>query len=89
MELQGKLIFKSEVQQVTEKFSKRDFVIETNEQYPQQIKFELHQDRTDLIDVYELEEIINVSFNLRGRSYTDKQGETQYSNTLQAWKIQR
>ena len=89
MELQGKLIFKSEVQQVTEKFSKRDFVVETNEQFPQQVKFELHQDRTDLIDVYELEETINVSFNLRGRSYTDKQGETQYSNTLQAWKIQR
>jgi cell shape-determining protein MreC len=89
MELQGKLIFKSEVQQVTEKFIKRDFVIETNEQYPQQIKFELHQDRTDLIDVYNINETITVSFNLRGRSYTDKQGETQYSNTLQAWKIQR
>lgn len=89
MELEGKLIFKSEIQQVTDKFSKKDFVIETNEQYPQQIKFELHQDRVDLIDVYQLGETINVCFNLRGRSYTDKQGITQYSNTLQAWKIQR
>ena len=89
MELQGKLIFKGDTQQVTEKFSKRDFVLETDEKYPQQIKFELHQDRTDLIDVYNINEKITVSFNLRGRSYTDKQGETQYSNTLQAWKIER
>jgi hypothetical protein len=89
MEFTGKLIYKGEIQQVTDKFSKRDFVIETQEQYPQQIKFELHQDRVDLIDVYNLEEVIIVSFNLRGKSYTDKNGITQYINTLQAWKIAR
>ena len=89
MEFTGKLIYKGEIQQVTDKFSKRDFVIETQEQYPQQIKFELHQDRVDLIDVYNLEEVIIVSFNLRGKSYTDKNGITQHINTLQAWKIAR
>ena len=89
MELTGKLIFVGETQQISEKFSKRDFVIETFEQYPQQIKFELHQDKTDLIDSYTINETINISYNLRGRSYVDKNGLTQYSNTLQAWKIQR
>jgi hypothetical protein len=89
MELSGKLIFISETQEVTEKFSKREFVIETIEQYSQQIKFELHQDKTDLIESYKIDEVISVSFNLRGRSYVDKNGITQYSNTLQAWKIQR
>lgn len=89
MELTGKLIFVGETQQISEKFSKRDFVIETQEQYPQQIKFELHQDKTDLIDSYTIDEVITVSFNLRGRSYVDKNSLTQYSNTLQAWKIQR
>lgn len=89
MELSGKLIFVSETQEVTEKFSKREFVIETIEQYSQQIKFELHQDKTDLIESYKIDEVISVSFNLRGRSYVDKNGITQYSNTLQAWKIQR
>ncbi len=88
MELTGKLIYVAETQQISEKFSKRDFVIETLEQYPQQIKFELHQDRTDLIDPYKIDEVITVSFNLRGRSYEDKNGLTQYSNTLQTWKIQ-
>lgn len=89
MELTGKIIFTGEVQQVSEKFAKRDFAIETLEQYPQQIKFELHQDRTDLIDPYKIDEIVTVSYNLRGRSYLDKNGVTQYSNTLQSWKIQR
>ena len=89
MELSGKIIFVAETQQITEKFSKRDFVIETIEQYPQQVKFELHQDKTDLIDSYKIDEVVSVSFNLRGRSYIDKNNITQYSNTLQAWKIQR
>jgi hypothetical protein len=89
MELTGKIIFIGEVQQVSEKFAKRDFAIETLEQYPQQIKFELHQDRTDLIDPYNINEIVTVSYNLRGRSYLDKNGVTQYSNTFQSWKIQR
>ncbi len=89
MELTGKIIFIGELQQVSEKFAKRDFAIETLEQYPQQIKFELHQDRTDLIDPYKIDEIITISYNLRGRSYLDKNGVTQYSNTLIAWKIQR
>ena len=89
MELTGKLIFVGETQQISEKFSKRDFVVETFEQYPQQIKFELHQDKTDLINEPHLQETITVSYNLRGRSYADKNGDTQYSNTLAAWKIQR
>ncbi len=89
MELTGKLIYVGEIQQISEKFSKRDFVVETFEQYPQQIKFELHQDKTDLIDSYTINETITVSYNLRGRNYVDKNGLTQYSNTLQAWKIQR
>ena len=89
MQLTGKIIFIGEVNQVSDKFQKRDFVLETQEQYPQQIKLELHQDRVDLIDVYQLDEVVTADFNLRGRSYIDKQGQTQYSNTLQVWKIQR
>lgn len=89
MELTGRLIFKTEVQKISEKFCKVDFVIETEEQYPQKIKFELHQDRVDIIDPYKIGELLTVSFNLKGRDFLDKEGKTQYSNTLQAWKIQR
>jgi DNA gyrase subunit A len=42
-----------------------------------------------LIGINKIDEIITVSYNLRGRSYLDKNGVTQYSNTLIAWKIQR
>lgn len=89
MEVTGTLYFVGQTQQITDKFAKRDFVIETQEQYPQKIKFELHQDKVDLIEPYADGEQINVSFNLRGRSYEDKNGVTQYANTLQAWRIQK
>jgi len=89
MQVTGELILKKEVQVITEKFQKREFVIKTNEQYAQEIIFELHQDRTDLIDPYNLNETITVDFNLRGNSYVNKEGETKHINTLQAWKIQR
>lgn len=89
MELQGILVFRGETQQITDKFAKRDFVVETQEQYPQLIKFELHQDKVDLIDPYADGELITVDFNLRGRSYTDKNGNVQYANTLAVWKIQK
>lgn len=70
-------------------FLKREFVVVTDEQYPQHILFELHQDRCDLIDPYKIGEKIKVSFNLRGKAWTNPQGEDKYFNSMIAWKIER
>jgi len=87
-EAKGKLIFKGEEQQITERFRKRDLVIEMEDgMYPQQIKFQLTQDRCSLLDEYELNDEINVHFNLRGRAY-QKNGETIYFTNLEAWRIE-
>lgn len=88
MELKGVLIHIGEYQKVKD-FVKREFVIETQEQYPQKIVLELHQDRVALIDPYKLGDIVNVSLNIRGKAYQDKNGQTRYFNTLLAWKIQK
>lgn len=76
--------------QVSEKFSRREFVIETESgsQYPQYIQFELHKDRTDLIDPYKEGQDVSVDFNLKGRLWTNPQGETKCFTALIAWKIQ-
>jgi len=74
-------------QVVSEKFSKREFVIETQDQYAQVILFQLTQDKCTLLDNVKLGDIVNVSFNLRGKSWVNAQGETKYFNTLEAWKI--
>jgi single-strand DNA-binding protein len=75
--------------QVTDKFRKREFVLEiTDGQRQQPILFELHQDKTDLIDPYNEGETVTVHYNLRGRKW-ERDGEVKYFNTLAAWCIQK
>ena len=87
--LKGKLIVKGEEQQISEKFKKREFVIQDNDdQYPQVISFQLTQDKCSLIDTLVLNEEVTVYFNVRGREWTSpKDGQTKYFNTLEAWKV--
>jgi hypothetical protein len=88
MELKGVLVHIGEIQTIKE-FIKRELVIETQEQYSQKIIIELHGDRVDIVEPYKLGEVVNVSINIRGKAYQDKNGQTRYFNTLLAWKIQR
>jgi hypothetical protein len=86
-EITGNLHMKFEVQQISETFKKREFVLEVLDgAYSQFIKFELTQDKVDRLGDAKNGDEISVSFNLRGREYT-KDGETRYFNTLQAWQI--
>lgn len=89
MDVNGKLHAKSDTQVVSDKFSKRDFVliIADNPQYPQYVSFQFTQDKCALLDLVETGSDVNVSFNLRGRSWVSPQGETKYFNTLEAWRI--
>jgi DNA replicative helicase MCM subunit Mcm2 (Cdc46/Mcm family) len=75
-------------QQVSEKFRKREFVLEVQEgQYPEQIKFQLVQDKTALIDPYKIGDEVKVTFNLRGRGF-NKNGQMLYFTNLEAWRIE-
>ncbi len=76
--------------QVSEKFSKREFVItESSSMYPQDILFQLTQDKCSLLDGINVNEQVEVSFNLRGREWTSPQGEVKYFNSLDAWRIDK
>lgn len=76
-------------QHVSEKFSKREFVVtdSSDDKYPQDIMFELTQDKTSLLDSIMEGQDVLVSFNLRGREWKSPQGEVKYFNTLNAFKI--
>lgn len=91
MEIEGKLHAKFDTQNVSDKFMKRDFVVEytDNPQYPQFITFQLTQDRCSNLDQYQVGEKMHVTFNLRGREWMSPQGEKKYFNTLEAWRIQK
>lgn len=89
MQLQGKLIEIFDTQQITEKFSKREFVIECaeNPEYPEFLKLEMIQDKCDHLDGYNIGQMVEVDVNIKGRKWTNPQGEDKYFNTLQAWRL--
>ena len=77
-------------QEINDRFKKREFVIETEEQYPQILIFQLVQDKTNLIDKFNIGDKIEIFFNLRGREWQkDPSAEIKVFNTLDAWRIQK
>ncbi len=89
-EISGTLKVKSDTQVISEKFSKRDFVITIDEetQYPQYISLQLVQDKCSQLDNYNVGDQMKVSFNLRGREWSGPQG-IKYFNSLEAWRIEK
>ncbi|MFM7731479.1 MAG: DUF3127 domain-containing protein [Flavobacteriales bacterium] len=84
MELTGKLKLIRDEQTFASGFKKREFVITTEEQYPNDIIFELLKDKTGLVMNYQPGERVKISFDLRGREWQDK-----YFNSLVAWRVER
>jgi hypothetical protein len=87
--LTGTIKVANKTVQVTEKFSKREFIVTDEDgMYPQDISFQLSQDSCPKLDGFTVGDKIEVSFNLRGREWTSPTGEVKYFNTLDCWKIE-
>lgn len=84
MELSGKIKVVMETQTFDSGFQKREFVVTTAEQYPQDIKLECIKDKVGLLDGLSEGEQVKVSFNLRGNEYNGR-----YYVNLQAWKLEK
>ncbi len=69
-------------------FRKREMVVTTDEQYPQHLLVEFVQDKTDLLDKFQVGQKVKVSIDLRGREWTSPQGDTKYFNSIQGWRIE-
>ena len=81
-EIEGLLHKKFETESKSATFQAREFVIQTDGQYPQYVKFQLTQDKCALIDSYNEGSKIKVNFDLRGREWNEK-----YFTNLNAWKV--
>jgi len=89
MEVIGKVKLIGEVQTFgANGFQKRDVVVTTDDQYPQQINVEFHQDKTDLLNNYKVGQDVKISINLRGREWINPQGEAKYFNSIVGWRIE-
>ena len=81
--IKGAIKLIKDVNVISDKFSVREFVITTADKYPQEIIFQTVNDRMDIIAPYGEGQVVEVSFNLRGRQVGEK-----YYNTLDAWRVQ-
>lgn len=88
-EVFGTLYLKKEVQQVSEKFSKLEFVvfIAENPSYPEKVLFVLTNGNTSKLDGIENGDEIVVKYNLKGREWTNPEGKVMFFNTLEAWFV--
>lgn len=92
-ELTGKVIDISPVNQVSDKFKKREFVVEKKETggaavFVDYIKFQLIQDKCDLINESYMNEDVKIWFNLKGNKW-ERDGKVNYFTNLDAWKIEK
>ena len=89
MEVQGSIKVIGEVQEISATFKKRELVISTDEQYPQTLSIEFVQDKTDLLNKFEIGQNVKVGINLRGREWENPQTkEIKYFNSIQGWRIE-
>jgi hypothetical protein len=91
MEVSGKIHVISDSQQITERFRKREFVLELaeNARFPQFVLFQLTGDRCENLDGFKVGDEVRVEFSLRGREWTSPKGEVKYFNSLDVWSLDR
>jgi len=88
-DVEGRLYKKFDTTQITEKFKKREFVLEIEDgAYTQLIKLQLTQNNCEKLDPFEVDDQLKVTFSLRGREYT-KEGKTSYFTNLDAWRVEK
>jgi len=93
-EINGRLAEKYETQKVSDRFQKREFVLEvkstgaTGYEFVDYIKFQATQDKCSLLDQVNADDTVKVSFNLRGRKW-EKDGQVSYFTNLEAWRIEK
>ncbi|MFL2629019.1 MAG: DUF3127 domain-containing protein [Flavobacteriaceae bacterium] len=88
MEITGKIKWIDEVKTYgSNGFRKREIVITTQEQYPQNILVEFVQDKCELLDPYQIGQDVRIGINLRGREWINPEGQTKYFNSIQGWRI--
>jgi hypothetical protein len=92
LEVTGKLLAKYDTQQVSEKFKKREFVIELAEEingniYTNFAKMQLVQNKCDIIDRFKEGEQVKVSFNIKGNRW-ERDGKVNYITNLDAWRVE-
>lgn len=90
MELQGKIKLIGETKEYgSNGFKKRELVLTTDDQYPQDILVEFVQDKCDVLNKYKAGQDVKIGINLRGREWINPEGVAKYFNSIVGWRIEQ
>jgi hypothetical protein len=73
----------------SDKFKVRQLVVkdDSNPQYPNYVEFQFSNKNCDKLNGINVGDEITVDYNLRGREWTNPQGEVKYFNSLDGWRV--
>ena len=90
MKVTGTLKVKNDTIQVSEAFSKREFVLTVVDgAFSNDILIQLTKDKTSLLDAFNVGDMLEVEINLTGKCWTNPEGVDKYFNSLNCWKINK
>ena len=89
MELSGRIKKIFEEQTFGSGFRKKEIVITTQEQYPQDILIEFTQDKIDLLKQVTQGDEVKISINIRGREWINPEGVAKYFNSISGWRLEK
>jgi hypothetical protein len=88
MKITGTLKVKKDIQIVSEQFSKREFVLTVVDgSFSNDILIQLTKDKCNLLNAFNIGDLLEVEINLSGKCWLNPQGEEKYFNSLNGWKI--
>ena len=89
MEVTGKIKVIGKVETFGNDFTKRNLVVTTEEQYPQDLNLEFVKDKCAVLDKYNVGDSVKVGINLRGREWINPEGVAKYFNSIVGWRIDK
>lgn len=90
MKVTGTLKVKNDTIQVSESFSKREFVLTVVDgAFSNDILIQLTKDKCSLLDAFNIGDMLEVEINLAGKCWVNPEGVEKYFNSLICWKISK
>ena len=90
MEIKGTIKVLGETEQITQKFKKREIVLEDNSgTYPNFYPCQLTQDKCDLANDFAVGDNVVAGINLRGREWINPEGKAKYFNSIEIWRMDK
>ena len=87
--IEGRIISISPAVKISDKFTKREFVIEFSEQnFTNVAVLQCTNKKCEELNKYLIGDYVKVSFNIRGSKWV-KDGKERYFSNLEAWKIEK